>query len=316
MKTGKILFSIVVSCCFFLAKAQPADDIGKIALSVIMPDNVEGLNVSQLSKLESKIVQITTNSGMSASGFNQNFVIYPQFAIYETNVVEGGMKNITIVNVELSLFIKQVSNNLLFSSVSKSLKGSGSSKELAITNVIAQIPVSDKEFASFIETGKQKIIQYYNANCNDIIKKADSYIKMQQYAQAIGLLMSIPEEVSACYDKATSKAIEAYKAYQNQCCAELLQQAKAKSAAMDYDGALDILTEIDPSSICYNEQQTLMKSIENKISAEEKKQWDFQMKQYNDAVSLEKQRINAIKEIAVSYYKSQPKNITYNVLVR
>lgn len=52
------------------------------------------------------------------------------------------------------------------------------------------------------------------------------------------------------------------------------------------------------------------------VNAEEKKQWDFQMKKYNDAVSLEKQRIEAIKEIAISYYKSQPTSVNYNYIVR
>jgi hypothetical protein len=297
-------------------QAQSVDDVGKIALSIVMPENVDGLNVSQLSKLESKITQITTKAGLAASGYNQTFVIYPKFAVYETNVVEGGMQNITVVTAELSLFIKQVSNNMLFSSVAKSLKGSGKTKEIAITNAISQIPVADKAFAEFVAEGKQKIIAYYEANCDDIVKKTDTYIKMQQYEQALGVLMSIPEEISACHDKILNKSVETFKAYQNQCCAELLQQAKAKSAAQDYDSALEILADIDPSANCFNEQQTLIKSIENKVSAEVKKQWDFRMKQYYNTVSLEKQRINAIKEIAVSYYKSQPKSVTYNYIVR
>ena len=54
-----------------------------------------------------------------------------------------------------------------------------------------------------------------------------------------------------------------------------------------------------------------------KMSIEKtKKQYDFQMKQYNDAVSLEKQRINAIKDIAVSYYKSQTTDINYTLIVK
>lgn len=40
------------------------------------------------------------------------------------------------------------------------------------------------------------------------------------------------------------------------------------------------------------------------------------MKQYNDEISLEKQRINAIKDIAVSYYKSQPTTVSYNYIAR
>lgn len=309
------IFVLAILFCVNVT-AQNVDDVGKIALSVVMPENVDGLNVSQLSKLESRITQICTKAGLSASGYNQTFVIYPKFAIYSTDVVEGGMQNITVTTCELSLYIKQVNNNLLFSSVSKSLKGSGKTKEIAITNAISQIPVSDKSFAEFIDEGKQKIIAYYEANCETIIKKADTYIKMQQYSQALGLLMSIPEEISSCYDKIITKSVETFKAYQNQHCAELLQQAKAKSAAQDWDAALKILAEIDPSSNCFKEQQTLTKSIENKVSAEYKRHWDLQVKAYNDAVGLEKQRINAIKEIAVSYYKSQPTTVNYHYIVR
>jgi tetratricopeptide (TPR) repeat protein len=316
VKINRILLLFAVFPLFLNVYAQTADDVGKIALSVVMPDNVEGLTVAQLSKLESKIRQIATKAGLAASGYNQTFVIYPQFAVYESKVVEGGMQNIMTVTVELSLFIKQVSNNLLFSSVSRQLKGSGKSEEIAITNVISQIPVSDEAFTSFIDDAKQKIIQYYEANCDEIVKKADNYIKMQQYEQALGLLMSIPEEISACYDKILSKSIDTYKAYQKQVCSENLLKAKTLVASMDYNEALNVLSEIDPSTDCFKEALTLVKSIENKVNAENKKQWDFQMKQYNNAVSLEKQRINAVKEIAVSYYKSQPTSVHYNYIVR
>ncbi len=314
MKTGKLILVFVLLLSVFSAKAQ-TDEVGKIALSVVMPYDGE-LNLSQLSKLESKIIQITSKAGLSAAGFSQTFVIYPKFTVYETNVVEGGMQNITVVTAELSLFIRHLGTDMIFSSVSKPLKGSGRTKEMAITNAIAQIPVADKAFAAFIETGKQKIVAYYEANCDNIIKKADSYIQMQQYAPALGLLMSIPDEISSCYDKVIDKSIATFKAYQNQVCAENIQQAKAKSAAMDYDGALEILAAIDPSSKCAQEQQALIKSLESKVSAEEKKHWDFLMEQYNNGGGLEKQRIDAVKAIAVEYYKSQQVDVNYNILIK
>ena len=312
----KIYFTLIVLVLTFSSFAQTTSVIGKIALSVVMPENVDGLNISQISNLQTKISQIVTISGLGASGYNSNFVIYPKFAIYESNIVEGGMQNINIVTAELSLFIKQVDNNLLFSTVSKPLKGSGRTKELAITNAISKIPTSDPEFKTFIATGKKRIIQYYETKCMDIIKKSDSYVKMQQYEQALGLLMSVPEEVSSCYNQIQDKAIEAYKAYQTQRCSELIQKAKTTLASNNYLGALNILSQIDPSATCFNEAQSLAQNAEGKVNAEEKKQWDFQMKKYNDAVSLEKQRIEAIKEIAISYYKSQPTSVNYNYIVR
>ena len=140
----KKIFLIITFCCLFqIVKAQSPSVIGKIALSVIMPENVDGLDASQLSKLETKITQIVTNNGIGANSYNSNFVIYPKFAIYETNVVEGGMQNILIVKCEVSIFIQQFENKILFSSISKNISGSGSSKEIAITNAISKINVID-----------------------------------------------------------------------------------------------------------------------------------------------------------------------------
>lgn len=297
------------------AFAQSSTDVGKIALSVIMPDNVDGLDASQLSKLETKITQIVSSSGLAASGYNNNFVIYPKFAIYETNVVEGGMQNITVTTCELSLFIKQVDNNILFSSISKQVKGSGNNKQTSITNAISKVPTNDAQFKTFIETGKTKIVQYYESKCQDIITKSESLVKMQNYEEALGLLQTVPEEVS-CYSKVQEKSIEAYKAYQNQKCAKQIQEAKTTLAVNNYNAALEILSQIDPSATCFNESQTLMKNAESKIDAEEKKQWDLKMKVYGDNVALEKQRINAVKDIAVAYYKSKPTTVNYSYIIK
>ena len=313
MKTYITIIMMLFTYCNVIA--QSSSDVGKIALSVIMPENVDGLDISQLSKMETKITQIVSSTGLAASGYNNNFVIYPKFAIYETNVVEGGMQNITVVTCELSLFIKQVDNNIIFSTVSKPLKGSGSNKTIAITNAISKVPTNDQKFKVFIETGKDKIIAYYESKCGDIITKSESLVKMQDYEQALGLLMTVPEEVS-CYSKVQEKSIEAYKAYQSQKCIEQLQQAKTMLASNNYNEALNTLSSIDPSTPCFKESQTLMNDAASKVDVEEKKQWDFKMKKYNDNVALEKERINAIKDIAVAYYKSKPTTVNYTYLVR
>jgi hypothetical protein len=312
----KKTFSIAVAvlACFCM-HSQTTGDIGKITLSVIMPDNVEGLDASQLSKLETKITQIVSATGMASSGYNNNFVIYPKFSVTETNVVEGGMQNITVASCDLSLFIKQVDNNMLFATVSKSLKGSGSNKQAALSNAISKIPASDPQFKTFIENGKTKIIQYYESKCPDIIVKADNFVKKQNYEDALGLLQTVPEEVS-CHAKIQDKSIEIYKLYQNQQCSKFLQEAKLAMAANNQYDALQILGKIDPGSTCYKESLNLMKSAETKITAEEKKNWDLQMKVYDDAVALEKLRVNAVKDIAAAYYKSKPQTVNYSYIVR
>lgn len=306
---------IAVLCVFYNSVAQSSSDVGKIALSVVMPENVDGLDYSQLSKMETKIMQIISATGLAASGYNNNFVIYPKFAIYETNVVEGGMQNITVVTCEMSLFIRQVDNNIVFSTISKSLKGSGNNKTTAITNAISKVATNDPQFKIFIETGKGKIVQYYESKCQDIITKSESLVKMQDYEQALGLLMTVPQEVS-CYSGVQEKSIEAYKAYQTQKCKVQLQDAKTQLASNNYNSALNVLSQIDPSTPCFKESQILLNNAAAKVDSEEKKQWDLKVKIYNDEVTLGRQRINAVKDIAVAYYKSKPTTVNYTFLVR
>jgi hypothetical protein len=311
----KIIYLLALILLFNNAKSQSVKDFGKISISVVMPNQTEFLDATQISKLEAKITQIVANSGLTSSGYN-TFIIYPIFSINDVSVVESGMQDMSVATCELNLFIKQIDNNIIFSSVSKQLKGNGKDKKSAISSALQKISTNDPDYKKFIENGKQKIINYYQSNCNDIIKKSESLMKMQKYEEAIGVLMAIPEVITECYQKSSIKAAEVYKAYQNHNCASQIQLAKTNIANKNYTQALKTLAQIDPNSNCYKEAGSLVKSIESKISEEDKKQWDFMVTQYKDAVSLEKQRIDAVKEIATSYYKSQTKTINYNYIIR
>jgi hypothetical protein len=87
-------------------------------------------------------------------------------------------------------------------------------------------------------------------------------------------------------------------------------------ASNNYYEALNVLTLIDPSTPCFNETQLIINDAASKVDAEEKKQWDFKLKKYDDSVALEKERINAVKEIAVAYYKRKPRTVNYLLLIK
>lgn len=285
------------------------DGLGKIALAVVMPDQSDLLEPAQLTRLEGKITQLVTQSGLSASGYGTNFVVYPVLTVVESNVVEGGMQNITVTTAELALYVKQVDNNLVFATLSKRLKGSGSNKALSLSNAISQIQVSDADYQRFIAQGKQKILAYYQSKCDDIIRQADAHVRVNAFDQALAVLLSVPEEASGCFSKAQGKAVAIYKAYSNQHCAELMLQAKAQLANNHYEEGLTLLASIDPSANCHAEASGLITKTEAKIDA-------TQRREFNAQLGLEKQRINAIREIAKAYYTNRPTVVQYNVLVQ
>jgi len=286
-----------------------------IELGVVMPDQVEGLDDSQLSRLESKIVQIVTTSGVSASRYTVQFVIYPKFTIYDTDVAEAGMQNVTVVTAELSLFIKQIDNGALFGSIIKKVRGGGKNAQAALNNAITSISPTDSQFKNFIAGAQKKIVQHYEAKCADLQKKAENLASMKRYSEAVGILAAIPSEVT-CWPQVQSRLVNLYKLYQDKQCVKDIQNAQIELAANNYTAALRLLSRVDPSSACFGQVQAIVKNIDPKVDEADKRIWEAQMKIYGDAVELEKHRMSAIKDVAVSYYQSQTSNVTYNYLIK
>jgi len=307
----KIIILIIVFITNFVL-SQSSENVGKISLAVVMPDNIEGIENTQLSKIESKITQLVSNNGMGAQGYNNNFVIYPKFEIWDQKVVESGMQDMIILDCQISFYIKQVDNNLIYASINKSLRGNGKDKRLAITNALSRLNINDKDLINFIDNAKIKINKYYEENCERILSEATALNSSGDLEKALGVLSNVPQEVQ-CYEKVKSKMVEVYKAYVNKQCKQQLNEADAHIAAQRYNQALSILANIDPSSSCSSNVKSSISKIESKVSEKEKRDYEEKMERYKNSVELEKERIKAVRDIAVAYYnRTQP---TYNYLM-
>ena len=304
----RIALFIIICLCFTCISAQEKSDIGKIPLSIIVPDNIEGLDASGLIKLQIKVAQIVTTSGMASVGYTPSFGIFAEFSINDNSVAEGGMQTLTIVSAEITLFIKQLDNNTLISSVNKHLKGSGTSKNTAISNAISNITPDDVEYKNFLKTSKEKIITYYDNRCEDLMTLAQNMVIKQDYEQALSLLMSIPIEAKSCYKNAQIKSNEVFKVYQNKTCQSMILGAKAKIASQQYSDALELLSQVDPLSTCSGEAKALIESTETKVSVQQKKEWDLALKIYEDNIALEKYRTDAIKEMVIRANSKETKH--------
>ncbi len=298
-----IFFLLVALGSFYTSSAQTIADVGKITLSIVAPEEMDGLTSNQVVNLYAKCVQIATSKHVGAVGYATNFALSPKLTVNDTKVADGGMQSITIVSAELTLFVQQADTRMIFATLSKRVSGSGTNQAAAISNAIANISVNDPEFDQFIETAKGKIVSYYESKCDDIMKQAEAMVKKQDYQQAIGILMGIPEEVKGCYDNAQKKSLVIYKAYENKMCAQQLQDAKIQLAANNYEEALAVLKNVDPECKCSKEANMLIKETAAKVTAQQKKEWDTALRIYEDAITMEQHRVDAEKEIALAEYK-------------
>jgi hypothetical protein len=293
----KMVYFIGIIVFPFLGNTQASN----FQIQLVMPPASASFTEVQLQKLESKIIQLVTNSNLAIIGTNNNFVIYPVVTIGESNIVENGMQNITVTSLDFSFFIKQIEGNMIFSSISKKIIGNGSNQLLSITNAFSQLNTKDADYKEFILKAIEKVNSYYNENCNTILQKADNLDTKLNYEQAIGLLSSVPPSCINCNALAEKKALEIFKKYQPTLCNYNLTKAKAAIAINDFETALNLLYIIDPTANCNQEVNKLIKEISQKVDKKQAQELD-----------LTKLRINAIKEIGKSYNSKSGGQVKYN----
>ena len=242
------------------------EDVGKIALHVLMPDAGDpafgGLSRGDITKLRSKITQITTRNGIGGGGFG-SFVIYPMFDIYMEEELNSGVdKQINIMG-EFSLYVAQMSTGEIFGSTSVEVEGYGRTRDRAIKKAIQMIKVRNSIFDNLINESKEKIVAYYLAKCDDIMVEAEGYSKTRNYDDAIATLMQVPTEVGECYQEVVGKSVEYYNYKMELECEEKIAAAKVAKAQDDWETAAGYMYGILPHFLCYDNAMTLLQEIED-----------------------------------------------------
>ncbi len=312
MKNIIFIFLLLAACTLF---AQNEEVTSSIAVSVAFTDQAEKLSISLQEKLRNKVAQILSRGGVAAEGWAQDFVVYPKINVYDEQTM-GGIQNKLFVKAELSLYLKQTNNDLLFATVSQNITGSGNNKEAALSQAIGSIRTDGKNFQDFVQEGKKRILEHYAKNCSQYLAKAKTFRQLSDYGGALTQLFQIPVQAEDCYAKAQQELQAVYLEWQKNNCQRGIQNAKAAIAAQNWGLALEYLTTIDPASPCFTEAGQLVKKVEDKVDKETLRNWNFLMTVYKDSVELEKYRMNTIAKIASAYASRQPDNIYYTLIVK
>jgi hypothetical protein len=314
----KIIYTIFALLCFNLSFTQTVADVGRIVLNCTVIDNDKKIPEEASMLLISKLQQIATNSGLGGNSINPRFVLAVKPNVTTKDIIAGPPQMVSL-NLELVFFIGDALENLHFSSQNLNVKGVGVNENKAYINAIQSINPRNRDFSAFLTIGKEKIIQYFENNCEIIHTKVKGLTETQEYDAAIYELMQIPDVSMSCYNQAMSeiklvfgKKIEkdGQIAYQ-----QALNKWTSNQTTSGATLALEILGKIDPLATSYKEAVILSQSIKRKLSDDEQKEWDFKMRSYNDEIEMNKKRNETARQIAIEYYKNQPKTIIYNRLI-
>lgn len=274
------------------------NDFGRVILNTYLADNI---NISSEAKnaLFTKLNQIASNNGMAGSDINPRFIFTANINI-ESKDINYGPPKMVAQNVEITFFIGDAVKNIIFSSLTLSIKGVGSNENKSFIEAFKSINPKSKEVSSFCEEAKSKILSYYSTQCDFIIKEAQALSSRQKHDEAIYNLSLVPEICKDCYFKCLDEATTIFQKKINEECSMRLKEAKSIWASSqtpsNAEKVGDILASINPIAACNIEVNSLLYSIETKLKADGKARWQFKMKQYADKIAAQMEHVRIAEE--------------------
>ena len=298
----KKIFSIFIAA--LMSATMFAAETEFLPICVYAADKSESFPEGAKAMMENKLTQLLTRNGIAGLDYMGQFVLTVTTTPLDKDIIAGPPMKIS-EKMEMNLYIVDAYAKTIFSSTSFSVKGLGETENKCYLNAISRMPLQSPQIAKFIQEGKQKIIGYYDHEGEALIKKAQFLAKQKKYEEALFHVSLIPQQ-SKHYDAALAAGQEIYQQYVNNECNINLAYARqawaAEQNALGAAAAGEYLAKIMPDAGCYGDAMALYKEIKGKVLDD----WKFEMKQYQDGVDLEKQRIEASRAVGVAYGEHQP----------
>tara|TARA_Y100000589_G_C27197483_1_gene647616 strand:- start:7182 stop:8264 length:1083 start_codon:yes stop_codon:yes gene_type:complete len=255
-----LIFTALLSLNLSAQNSQgEADDAGRIAICPVI-GNIPDMPEAAEKILLTKMAQITTKNGLGSYG--NRFIMYPKVHIMSKDITPTA-PTMHVYNLSVTMYIADNVTQTIFASTSIELQGVGKNPTKAYIGALKGLNYNRPEVKNFVEEGKNRIIEYYNSQCDFILKDADSAAGRKEFDKAIYSLISIPKVCKECYLIAQDVSITIYKLKMENECMENIAQAKGAKAQNNWDLAASYLVSILPDVSCYVEAKSLLEEIEN-----------------------------------------------------
>lgn len=318
-KLNIILFGVILNTtCFFAQNTEKTyNDNERIVISPYVPKQIENFPEAARSLLLNKLNQILSNNGIGGASSNERFILTAN-CVVQSKSITSTAPAMQAYNLQVTLYIGDGFSGTRFSSHSLNLKGVGETETKAYIAAIKNINVNSTVYQDFITSGKKRIIEYYNSQCDFIITEAKAMESKGEFQGAIYKLSNVPPVCKECYVKTQAMVGPIFQKYIDFECQNNLATAKRIwSAGQSYEAANEAsvyLSKINPNSSCFKSALELNDQIAKRIKDLDQREWNFMLKQQQDEVDLEKASIKAIRDIGVAYGENQP-DVVYETVI-
>ncbi|RAV30194.1 hypothetical protein [Sinomicrobium soli] len=293
------------------------DDTGRIAIAAYVSDQVDYLPPSAANQLQSRLAQVVTANGLGDSGgYFPRFIITPNISVLDKHVVTAAPPKV-LLTLEVAIFVGDGISGKKFGQTAITVKGVGKTETKAYIAALRNIRADAPQVNALLANAKNRILEYYNTECDFILKEAEALAGQNRYDEALAQLMSVPETARDCYNQALDMTAPLYRQKIDYDCKVLLNQARNTwNAGQDYNAATEAaayLNQIDPNAACYGEVRTFAGEVRRRVEQVDNREWNFILKQEDNRTQVDMQGLKSYREISLERARNQPQHMSYNI---
>ena len=306
----KIFAAILIASACISAFAQnnqgKMDDAGRIALTPVILEN-SNIPPAATNVVLNKLTQIVTQNGLAGDSFDPRFIITANM-VELSHDVTATTPPMQAYTLSPTLYIGDAATGTLYATCALNpIKGAGTNATKAYMQAVKMLKANSPEVQRFIETGKTRIIEWYNTQIDFLISEANALAGQDKYDEAIALLFTVPTVCKGAFDKAMRAAEQIFQQKIDIEGAQLLNMAThVWNANQHWSGANEAagyLSQIHPLSSAVPGAMALSENIAKRVKELDNREWNFEMKKFDAHVSLESQRISAMAEVGKAMAK-------------
>lgn len=262
MKLLIYIFTSILSLLSFVctASAQISADDERIVIIPYIPEQVFDLSSTVSTNLYNKLTSAITRNGLSGEGSHNRFIMSALVNIQQKDVTATAPP-MHVIEFDLTLYVGDGVDGVLFASANKRLKGVGRNETAAYVMALNNFEVTSKEVKELIELGKVRIVQYYRDKCEIIIRESNSKASQDQFDAAIYSLLEIPSVVTDCYQKAMDEAVRIHKLKLEKECQTNISYARGEMMQGNWSAAIQTISGYTPDLSCYKDVSRLLDEI-------------------------------------------------------
>ena len=243
-----------------------------VKLSVMPPFPKGDITEAISERIAVKLLHLTTTNGIGGLNNVPGFALCASMEEVDKKLTSTAPQKM-VTKYSISYSVRNLVTDDVYASCEQEITGVGGSWEEATRNAVNEIE-NNAHIQKMLSTASEKIIAWYSENIETFKKQISTAIASNDYAYALALINSVPEEATAAFEYAASMQDEVITKFKKQNASKELIAMKQAILASDNKLSPEVyahLSLIPTDAPEYKEALALSTEYENKINQQREK---------------------------------------------